>query len=339
MPAITHSRSPTRSRGASIASIALLIVAVGVVVHLVRGGEIPLPFTDRTLALARAEAVAAAKRDLSGTLAVPISGRTISAYDKVVREDLIHPGTGTIATYPMRKDAIPENVLTDMKDVLGRVLAKDKPAGYVFTESDFLEKGTRPGVTAGIPAGKRAFRLDVSRINGLFGLARGDRFDLVSTQPIDGKPAETQLKRFGGAYGPALALDASFRNLTKRATVDVLVQNGVVVEPVDIRAEPVRSTSLTRGTVTRTRSVQEIVIAIDPSEIAPLTEALALDAEVTAWARSGRPDDPADSVTPSLEPTSPFDGPAGAGMKLVETIGGSARQIVPVPVEGSERRG
>lgn len=339
MPAITHSRPPTRSRGATIAWIALLITAGAVGLHLLGGGEIPLPFTDRTLALARVERTAAAKRDLTGLVQVPLSGREIPAYSKLVREDLIHPRTQKLATYPMQRDALPDHVVTDMTDILGRVLAKDKPAGYVFTESDFLEKGTRPGVTAGIPAGMRAFRCDASRINGLFGLKRGDRFDLVATQPIDGKPAESQLKQFGGAYGPALALEASFQNLTKRATVDVLVQNGVVVAPVDTRTEPVSSTSLTRGQITRTRPVQEIVIAIDPSAIAPLTEALALEAEVTAWARSGRPDDPVDSVTPSLSPASPFDGPGGGGMKLVETIGGSARQIVPVPAGESERRG
>ena len=336
MPTVSYSRSTTSSRGPLLALLVLAGGAVGAGAHLATGGEIPLPFSDRTLSLAGKQAEAAV--DMSGYVQVPISGRVIPAYSKLVREDVIHPKTQKLATYPLRKDAVPDNVITDLKVLLGRVLAKEKPAGYVFTESDFLEVGTRPGITAGIPAGKRAFRCDVSRINGLFGLNPGDRFDLVATLPIDDKPAQSQLQKFGGTYGPALALQSSFQNLTKQATVEVLVQSGVVVEAVDTRAIPVSSSSLTSGQVTRTKPIQEIVIAIDPEEIAPLTEALAVEAEVTAWARSGRPDDPADSVTPSRTPPSPFDGPEGGGMKLVETIGGSTRQMVPVPIAGDDGR-
>ena len=47
-------------------------------------------------------------------------------------------------------------VITNFNQITGRVLDHEKPPGYPFTEKDFLPKGTRPGLVAAIPAGKRA---------------------------------------------------------------------------------------------------------------------------------------------------------------------------------------
>ena len=40
-------------------------------------------------------------------------------------------------------DKITKEMIIDFDQILGRVLQHDKPPGYVFTEKDFLEKGTR----------------------------------------------------------------------------------------------------------------------------------------------------------------------------------------------------
>src|ERR1044071_10486415 len=95
----------------------------------------------------------------------------------------------------------------------------------------------------------------------------------------------------------------------------------------------------------RVRPVQEAFIAIDPDEVAPLTEAIAVDAKLTSIPRSGRPDDPPNSRTPNLHPVSPFSTPetfgddeseiagdqdAGA-YKVVETIMGQKRALTAVP--------
>ena len=58
-------------------------------------------------------------------------------------------------------------MLVNVSDVIGRVLEHEKTPGYVFTEADFLPKGTREGIVAGIPAGKRAIRLSADRVDGL----------------------------------------------------------------------------------------------------------------------------------------------------------------------------
>jgi hypothetical protein len=123
------------------------------------------------------------------------------------------------------------------------------------------------------------------------------------------------------------------------------------------RQIPVFSRTLTQGGITRMRPIQEIVIAVDPDEVARLTEAMAVGAQISTVPRSGRPDDPANSITPDLRPVSPFSGGAavasysapaigtepaavptapavlqGTGpFSMVETISGSARELKAVP--------
>jgi hypothetical protein len=225
-------------------------------------------------------------------------------------------------------------MLTSVRDVTGRVLRHDKQAGYVFTESDFFPPGTRPGLTAGIPPGKRALRVEAEKIPGLVGLQVGDRFDLVATVPVE--VDDRDLDALGtGPYAEQLALEARFRNLASQAQVRVIVQAGVIVSPVETREIPISSASLTRGVTTSTRPVQEVVIAIDPSEVAPLNQALGLDAEIVCTPRSGHPEDPQDSITPGLEPTSPFSpgggSDGGSALEMVEVIRGGEREVLVVP--------
>jgi hypothetical protein len=68
-----------------------------------------------------------------------------------------------------------------------------------------------------------------------------------------------------------------------------------------------------------------VVIAVDPEEIAPLAEALAIESLVACVARSGRPDDPGPaSVTPS--------GPSPADqVAVVERIVSGTREVLFVP--------
>jgi hypothetical protein len=103
--------------------------------------------------------------------------------------------------------------------------------------------------------------------------------------------------------------------------------------------------SLTEGAAARVRQVQETVIAIEPEEVALLTEAMAVNARLTTIPRSGRPDDPLGSKTPDLRPFSPFNTSRGGepggvdsrlsddedDFKVVETIMGQKRTLTAVP--------
>lgn len=259
-----------------------------------------------------------------GLVAVPVSGSAIPAYTKVTRDHLWDPKAGSIAVVWLRPEQVGREMATRLDQILGRVLDHEKPAGYVFTEDDFLPKGTRPGLVAGIPPGKRAMRIEADKLQGLVGLRRGDRFDLISAIEIE--PGNTT---FGaaGPYAQQLQLQANLSNWKKQATVKVIVQNGVVVEPLSIRQVPVANRTLTQGMVVRTRPVQEIVIAVDPREVVRLTEALAVEANLQCVSRSGHPDDPEDSRTPDSVPVNPFTGQGGFRYPAVS----SARPAATVP--------
>jgi Flp pilus assembly protein CpaB len=289
------------------------------------------------------------RRSLAGLEAVPTPAVRIPAHTRVTRDHFWDAKNQRFTFIYLPPRSVTNEMYTNLGDVIGRVLDHEKQPGYVFTESDFLPKGTREGIVAGIPAGKRAVRVPAEKVDGMYGLHPGDRFDLVATLPIDGRSASNQNFNFGGVYGQQLSLQAKLTNWQKQATVHVMVQNGVVVEPMTTRQVPVFQTTLTQGGVTRMKPVQEIVIAVAPDEVAKLTEALAVDAKIECIPRSGRPDDPVDSVTPDLRPVSPFTGPgtaaftaasgqpttpanvAASPFTMVETIGGGKRELTAVP--------
>jgi hypothetical protein len=172
--------------------------------------------------------------------------------------------------------------------------------------------------------------------------------------PIDASGAAS-LATTGGMYGKQLDLQARLTNWQKQATVRVVVQSGDVVQAMTTRMVPVANNTLVSGLVVRTKPVQEVVIAVRPGEVAHLTEALAVGAEISCVPRSGRPDDPRDSITPESQPFSPYGGtvprpgstastsaggsaepvanPFGAGFTPIETISGTKREIVAAPVK------
>jgi Flp pilus assembly protein CpaB len=278
-----------------------------------------------------------------GLVAVPTIATRVPAYTRLTRDHIWDARNARLAVVYLPPRSVTPEMLVKVSDVIGRVLAHDKAPGYVFTEADFLPKGTREGIVGGIPAGKRAIRVAADRVDGLHGLHAGDRFDLLATMPIAASGGQSF--NFGGVYGQQLALEARLSNWQKQATVRVMVQNGVIVEPMNVRGVPTYQSSLTEGGSTRVRPVQEAVIAINPSEVAHLAEAMAVEATITAVPRSGRPDDVLDSRTPDLRPVSPFNGSRAdqsaaassgstsqtAPFKVVETINGQKRELTAVP--------
>ncbi len=217
---------------------------------------------------------------------IPLSARAIPAYTTVTRDYLMNPKTAEWIVVYRPPKAVPKGVITELSKIVGRVTAREKPAGYVFTESDFLPEGTRPGVVGGTPQGKRAITLDASKLKGANDLREGDRVDLLASVSVDMPGAG---RSGSGRLGTNVVATPDMAFLPKRSLVRPLVQDGVVVTPVRIRNVPVSSSSLTQGTTTHTMPVQEIVLAVDPEEVALLAEAMDLKYEITCVARSGRP--------------------------------------------------
>ena len=280
----------------------------------------------------------------AGLIAVPTPARPIPAYTRVRRDHLWDRRNARLAMIYLPPPAVTPEMLVNIGEVIGRVLDHDKEPGYVFTKSDFLPQGTREGIVAGIPAGKRAIRISADRVDGLYGLHAGDRFDILATMPIDASGGSRTFN-FAGPYSQEMALQAQLSNWDKQATVRVIVQSALIVEPMTSRGVPTYQASLTEGSAARTRQVQETVIAIEPGEVALLTEAMAVNAKLITIPRSGRPDDPLNSKTPDLRPFSPFTTARGGGprgvesrlsdnednFRVVETISGQKRSLTAVP--------
>lgn len=316
---------PALAAGGAAAVVVLLGILIAV-------GAVSVPF------------FGPAESSTEGLVAVPTPAVRIPAYTRVRRDHLWDRRNNQLAFIYLPPEAVTGEMLRSITDVMGRVLAFEKEPGYVFTAEDFLPPGTREGVVAGIPAGKRAIRISADRVEGLFGLNAGDRFDILATLPIDANGGGRAFN-FAGPYSQEMALQAQLSNWDKQATVRVIIQNATIVEPMTTRAVPTAQTSLTEGSTTRTRAVQETVIAVAPEEVALLTEAMAVDARLTTIPRSGRPDDPIASRTPDLRPFSPFSATGDDGadslasrfsdddetFTVVETISGQTRSLTAVP--------
>ncbi len=357
--AIAPRRSRRRPYGPLIV-LAVLIGSLGWVLYLrVSGQPLRDPFglfspTPEPVAAAGPIVGPTIQPPAEGKVRVLISARAIEPYARVTRDDLFDTRRGAFSFIDLDEAFVDDNeVFVGTSGIVGRVMARAKRPGFAFTEADFLPKGTRPGLAGGIPPGKRALRIDVELVRGIIGLNPGDRFDLIAARDIEGPRPSAAASRagdgpaFSGVYSDLLPKSggASRSKEPKRARVDVIVQNGVVVSPIETRFIPTSSSSLTAGQVNGTRPVQEMIIALAPPEVAPLMAAIRLEADLTCVARSGHPDDPAESLTPGLlDDDEDMDSrsdledasvlPAGyedLGMTVIETIVGGERVLTPVP--------
>lgn len=218
--------------------------------------------------------------DRRGMVAVPKSVRPIKAYTKVTREDVYDRAIGDDSYYWMPADRVKANPdwFVNLNRIVGRVMAVDKEEGYVFSEKNFLPEGTRPGVTGGIPPGKRSLSVPVDGIVGLDALSAGDEFDLLAAGKS--KPRQTGgvdlAALLGGVRPPEL-------RISQRVSSDglrVLVQQGTLVaaaEATDAKSKDKKKPSAT--------------VAVAPEEVASLAEAISSDQPIYCIARSGQPVD------------------------------------------------
>ena len=95
-----------------------------------------------------------------------------------------------------------------------------------------------------------------------------------------------------------------------------IVSGGAVVQPLARRAV---------ATGRSQRLVEEMVIAVEPDEVAALTEALHSGARIDCVPRSGQPVDLAADPPKRAEPKN------ASGLHVIETISGGKRRVVAVP--------
>jgi len=242
-----------------------------------------------------------------GTVAIPVAGVPIPTYTRIRLEHLVDPQSGDLRAIYLPAGSLLPETFADARQIVGRVLAVDKQPGQVFADSDFFPEGTREGIVAGIPSGKRALRIDAQKVGGIVGLGRGDRFDLIATLDLS--------KSGGGAVEFKRGATGALGRLGSAVQATTIVHAGAVVQPLERRVVPGRVSQV----------VEEMVVAVDPDEAALLTEALHLGARIDCVPLSGRP--------ASGEPERRAGGAAssaGGALKMVETIVGGQRRVIAV---------
>ncbi len=294
----------TRGRQSSknaLLVIGLLIVggvaAIGTVLMI---GDVKLPFFNTTV-----EAKEKKSDDHNGKVAVPLLARTIPAYTSVALDDLYDATAKKLkVAYLEPKQAEEKGFLTKIEDVTGRVMARDKEPGYAFKESDFLPKGTRPGPTAGLEPNTRGMWVNVDKITGLRGLKRHDRFDLMAVKYAKNRGASDS------GLNPAVAAAQAEQGMWD-ASNRVLVQNAKIVVPFPLP-----------GAAPTAKGKEEVFIQVSDVEADPLTDALAVNAQIICFSRSSRPGGD-ESPLPVPPPAAPVES--------IEVISGGKSSVHVVP--------
>ncbi len=317
------------------------LLLVGLVVYTIVNGELRLPFGGGVVfAFPKAGAQQVDRSLPPGTVGVYACPRALPAYTQITREHLLtQEGLHTV---PVVEQAIAPNGLfpadvDGLRRLLGRVLRRDKPVNYAFTEKDFLPEGTRPGPSAGIPPGMRGIWLDATRIQGLADARAGDLVDLVAAKSVEAAP-RLDAEMLGNLTDPVL-----------KARVDVLAKSAPragaarswVVARGALVITPVRSRELGTGGVMgkKPATVEEAFVAMAPAEVATFSQALAQDVTIIAAPRSGQPEaSPAEirdsqPVDPAAELRRMLLGgeTQEPSLGMVEVIRGGAREMVTVP--------
>ena len=236
---------------------------------------------------------------LRGMLPYAVRSATIPAYAEITSTHLIDPATGEVPMVYFPPDQVSPEWVGDFEQLVGRVAARDLHPGFLFQQSDFLPRGTRGGVTGGIPPGKLALPVPRDKIHGLSALQRGDRFDLVASLPIDLKKEFPQLQWIAGQQGPG-QLGGLLESLQKQSSLSLLAQEALVVAG--------------------SSESSHITIAVNAEEVPALTRALAGDSEIYSIARSGHPDDPGGTALLN-------DPVPAARISVMEKISGKNRSL------------
>ncbi len=187
---------------------------------------------------------------VDGWIPVPVTARDVKPFERLKVEDFVDPSTGRLRVFYFPPDKVGEAWVTDLADVLDRVISKPLDSGRVVNRSVLLPEGTRPGVSAGIPPGWTAIQLTSLQVRGLAIANELDHIELVAARPIRAEHAQAK------AEWPAARSDAVF---TVPDSVDVFTQ-------ADVRV-------LATDAIVLTRAIEEIELTVVDEEETALDEA------------------------------------------------------------------
>lgn len=240
-----------------------------------------------------------------GQVAFPATAQAIPAFTKITQKHLINPETQKLHIRWVEEENVQPSMMRDLGEIIGRVTTHDISPSRILTEGNLLPKGTRPGLTAGVPPGKRAMTLDVSKIPGLESLRRGDVFDLLTSLPVRKESETASNVEYGVLLGGIKPPDTRAGQLQRQTGVKVLVRGGVMVAHTKGAEQSTEGGNALVVPVNPSRRTSEpqvnATIAVDPNEVMPITEALGLDVKIFCVAHSGHPEHPQAESFPELK--------------------------------------
>lgn len=341
---IRHRPTTSRSRGFGSLLLKPLAIAgllfVGLAAYTVINGELRLPFGGGVLFAFEKDDPETTENGLpAGTVAVYACPKKLPAFTKLTRDHLLTK-TG-LHTVPVVEQAIQPNGLfradvDGLTRLLGRVLRREKPVNFAFTERDLLPKGTRPGPSAGIPPGKRGMWIDVTQVQGLADTRSGDYVDLVAATTSDAS-SKVDTNVLGNLTDPVmrarLTTLASSAKKSPQATSWVVARGALVITPM-------RSRELGGAKkAAKAPTVDEVFLAMTPEDVAKFSQALAQKVTILAAPRSGQPelqpteirDSKVSDVNADLRKLLTGGDDQQASFGMVEIIRGGERQTITVP--------
>ncbi|MEL7267686.1 MAG: hypothetical protein AAFP69_23145, partial [Planctomycetota bacterium] len=139
-----------------------------------------------------------------GLVPVITTAVNVEAYSALSDQSLIDDATGRLHYYYFPPDRVPQHWLTDPTEVYGRVVSRSLRRGSPITQSDLLPAGTKPGISAGVPAGMSAMVVAVDQLAGFGDLVQGDRFAIHAQIPENvAKPVSSSWVQLqGGSLSP-----------------------------------------------------------------------------------------------------------------------------------------
>jgi len=208
-----------------------------------------------------------AARSIADKIAIPALARPISAFSRITQDDLADSATGKLNLYYFADENVNEEWLTEPESLIGRVVNRDIPRGHLFTSDDLMPPGTRAGIAAGAPPGKRIFIAPLSRIDGLAGLEIGDSVTLYGTlgKAIEAPPPQLDWASLKGGTPDSDSerisreVRAGIRTVVKQARIIRLGKDG-----------------------------GQVTFAVDPEEVTSLSQAINSDIEIFAVASSSQ---------------------------------------------------
>jgi Flp pilus assembly protein CpaB len=262
-----------------------------------------------------------------GMVAAPVAVRFVPAYTEIVHDDLYDVRTRDLRfAFLTPEDVKSQNIIVDATELFGRVVERDRALGQFFRQEDLAPRGTPPGLTAGVPFGKRAFAIAADKLVGSAALRRGDHLDLLASIPLSfEKPSQG-----GAGWLPSGGVDAASLHMEKQAEIHVVVHDAVVVAPVATSKSPSSpGIPASKEAEMPDHSAEELVLAVSVDEVAKLAEAVSLALKLTVASRSGVVVDPAvppvaDRPTTQEKPITEFRPLARLGM--IETMNGAKRE-------------